>query len=299
MKRNGRLFGPDPECVKHKQKYVLPDAWEHSVTGWLEWMSAGGAPDTTLRTRRGHVRGIARRLGKPSPADVTTRDLVALCARAEWSTDHRRGLRSSLVSFFDWAVDAEVVADSPAQRLPSVPESRPRPRPVPDRVWQRALAIAEPRERLMARLAAEAGLRRGEVAQVHTRDLIDSVDGYSLIVHGKGRKQRVVPITDDLATEIALGPGGHTLGRGNRGYLFPGAIDGHLSADRVGVLISELLPDDWTMHKLRHRFATRAYNGTKNIRAVQEALGHASVATTQRYTAATSDEIRRAVIAAA
>lgn len=166
-------------------------------------------------------------------------------------------------------------------------------------MWAQVLAHAGPRERLMARLGAEAGLRRGEVSRVHTRDLLDGIDGYSLIVHGKGNKQRIVPITDDLAIEIARGPGGHTVGRGKVGYLFPGQIDGHLSADRVGVLIGELMPPGWTMHKLRHRFATRAYTGTKDIRAVQEALGHASVATTQRYTAVTNDEVRRAVIAAA
>lgn len=134
---------------------------------------------------------------------------------------------------------------------------------------------------------------------MHTRDLLDDGVGYSLIVHGKGNKQRIVPITDDLAAEVARGPGGHTAGRGRVGYLFPGQINGHLSADRIGVLIGELMPEGWSMHKLRHRFATRAYTGTKDIRAVQEALGHASVATTQRYTAVTNDEVRRAVIAAA
>ncbi|EUA18515.1 phage integrase family protein [Mycobacterium xenopi 3993] len=53
------------------------------------------------------------------------------------------------------------------------------------------------------------------------------------------------------------------------------------------------------MHKLRHRYATRGYAGTGNLRAVQEALGHASVATTQRYTAVSAREIRAVAEAAA
>ena len=45
---------------------------------------------------------------------------------------------------------------------------------------------------------------------------------------------------------------------------------GHLSAGRVGELVSELLPDGWTTHTLRHRFASAAYRADRDIRAVQE-----------------------------
>lgn len=53
------------------------------------------------------------------------------------------------------------------------------------------------------------------------------------------------------------------------------------------------------MHKLRHRFGTRGYAGTGNLRAVQEALGHASVATTQRYVAVSARDVRAVSEAAA
>nr|WP_231974795.1 tyrosine-type recombinase/integrase [Mycobacterium sp. E1747] len=152
--------------------------------------------------------------------------------------------------------------------------------------------MSDARVLLMARLAGEAGLRRAEVAQVHTNDLIDHPEGPQLIVHGKGGKQRVVPITTSLAVEIA-----HARPHG--GFVFPGQIDGHVSPGHVGKLVSKAMPPGWSMHKLRHRFATRGYAGTGNLRAVQEALGHASVATTQRYTAVSSSEVRRVSEAAA
>lgn len=144
----------------------------------------------------------------------------------------------------------------------------------------------------MARLAGEAGLRRAEVAQVHSDDLIRDLHGWSLIVHGKGGKQRVVPLTDELVAVFRQHCTRH-------GYLFPGQIEGHISPRWVGRMISQLMPPGWSMHKLRHRYATRGYAGTGNLRAVQEALGHASVATTQRYTAVSSSEVRRVSEAAA
>jgi site-specific recombinase XerC len=51
------------------------------------------------------------------------------------------------------------------------------------------------------------------------------------------------------------------------------------------------------MHQLRHRFASRAYRGTRNLRAVQELLGHANVSITERYTQVDDEERRAAMMA--
>jgi len=84
------------------------------------------------------------------------------------------------------------------------------------------------------------------------------------------------------------------------GWLFPSSWDHGkpLTPIYVGEIVADALPQGWSMHKLRHRFATRAFRGSRNIRAVQELLGHASVATTQRHTATDSDELRAAALAA-
>lgn len=74
-----------------------------------------------------------------------------------------------------------------------------------------ALRKATDGERLMLRLGAECGLRRFEIAKVHSRDAMRDLVGWSLVVVGKGDKQRIVPIGDDLALLI----------RSANGYLFP------------------------------------------------------------------------------
>lgn len=259
-------------------------AWGEAIQGWIRWVKLGGVSSNTARLRRDHVQMIARRSGVDHPRHLTLSRLVDLFSERRWSNEHRKGVRTSLISFCDWCVLNGFMESNPAVQLPKVPGDKPRPRPAPDEAWRQLLETAPPRELLMARLAGEAGLRRGEVARSHRDDLVRDQGGWALIVKGKGAKQRVVPITVSLATAIRA----HCEG----GFLFPGQVDGHISVGWAGTVISRLMPDGVTMHKLRHRFATKGYAGTRNLRAVQEALGHASVATTERYTLVTRDEVR-------
>lgn len=269
---------------------MITVAWNESIGGWLATLTVAGHSPETVRLRKGVVCMAARRLPADSPAQVDTDQLVALAAAQPWSNDYRRAYRTTLVQFFDWCINHNThPGPNPAGGLPKVAESKPRPRPATDEIWQHIIDHADPRELLMARLAAEAGLRRAEVAQVHRDDLTEDQDGYSLIVHGKGGKQRVVPITHSLAHTIR----NYSAGYSPKGFLFPGQVDGHVSPNWVGVMLSRLMPPGWSMHKLRHRYASRGFAGTGNLRAVQEALGHASVATTQRYTAVASRDVRR------
>lgn len=241
-------------------------------------------------------------MGLP-PGLVTPQHLTHWFAtNAHWKPETRRGYRNSVVLFFRWAHKERHLDVDPAADIPAVKPDQAAPRPAPDRVWRESLMRAHPRTMIMLRLAAEAGMRRAEVAQVHTRDLLEGFDGYQLLVHGKGGKERIVPISDDLAGLVLAGPAGHTpemAAFGTEGFLFPGDEDGHLSARWVGKLCANAMPEGWTMHTLRHRFATRAFRGSRNIRAVQKLLGHSNVAVTERYTAVDDAEVRAAMMAAA
>ena len=120
---------------------------------------------------------------------------------------------------------------------------------------------------------------------MHSRDVMRDLVGWSLVVVGKGDKQRIVPIGDDLALLI----------RSANGYLFPGRWSGHVESSYVGRHLSDLLGDGWTAHSLRHRYATTTYAVTRDLLLVSKLLGHASVETTQRHIAMPDDRLRAAV----
>lgn len=271
--------------------------WKGLIGAFLRVLIAAGRPESTVALRRNQLTFMARMLGDV-PQDVTEDDLVEWFAAQNWKRETRRSYRSAARGFFAWAHGAGHIPNNPAAKLRPIAMDKPAPKPAPDPIWVGAVAVADARTRLMLKLAAELGLRRGEVARAHTRDLHQLGDGPVLIVHGKGSKERMVPVSAGLATLIELGAAGHTAGASPSGWLFPGETDGHLSPMWVGELCSRVLSGVWTMHSLRHRAATRAYRGTRNLRAVQVLLGHSSISTTERYLAVDDSEVRAAMIAA-
>lgn len=252
---------------------MLDEEWQTAIAAYDAWQVAGGKPSTTRRTRREHLQHLARRV-HVGPWEVAPAMLREYAAAQPWAPETRRGRRNTLKSFYGWAQRAGHVTENVGDTLPKIPIKQARARPAPDRVYREALMRAGHREALMLRLAAEVGMRRAEVARVHSSDLFDDLVGCSLVVHGKGGRERVVPLPRSLATALADLP---------RGYCFPGNDNGHLSPRYVGKLLAALLPEGWTMHTLRHRFATRLYALRSDLLLVQESLGHASPTTTRRY----------------
>lgn len=267
---------------------TVQGAWTVALAGWTVALRAAGRAETTIATRTDHVRRLSRSI-RVGPWDVDGQALLDWAASQTWARETRRSVRSSLRSFYGWAHRAGHLSVDPSLALPSVRPSPPKPRPAPEQVYRDALAGSSERTRLILRLAAEAGLRRAEIAVIHRRDLMGDLLGWSLVVHGKGNRDRVVPLPTPLALEL--------LARGE-GWAFPGDVDGHLSPRWVGKLAVRRMPHGWTLHTLRHRFASRAYSSERDLLAVQTLLGHASPATTRRYVQLDDAWLRRAVNAA-
>lgn len=269
------------------QPSPIPENWREPLTGYLSYLETLGYSGETIKTRRAKLRRAAEVMGV-TPAAATPRDLLRAMGAVP-SRSSKKAVRNAFVSFYEWYCNIEHMRDdNPAATLPKVPTDRPHPKPVPERALSEAMERAAEAEKLMLLLAAECGLRRAEIAKVHSDDVTGTAGRRQLIVHGKGGKQRVVPCPDDLAAAV-LDAGG---------YLFPGRDGGHVTPDYVTRHIGRLLPDGYSAHKLRHRFATVAYASSHDLLAVARALGHASPETTMIYTALPDEALRPLVDAA-
>lgn len=205
---------------------------------------------------------------------------------------------SAVRSFFRYLARRHGV-DNPAVRLVATPRShRPAPRALPPKD---ARAVAQDIGELSDRAAIQArdtalftllygcGLRIAEALALDVRDApLPGSDGM-LRVTGKGSKQRIVPVLpvvrEAIAAWLALHPDRRPdapLFLGTRGKRLDPAV-----AQRTLREFRRLngLPEHATPHALRHSFATHLLAGGADLRSIQDLLGHASLSTTQRYTA--------------
>lgn len=270
-----------------RNRISAPVPWRRSIEGWTDTLKAAGLSAQTIKNRRYKMVHLAALLMPSGPEDVTTEQIVQTFARQQWKPETRKAYRNTISSFFRWLHKSGRRSDDPSLDVPRVKKPHAHPRPCPDRYIAAAMEMATSSERLMIRLGAECGLRRGEIARVHSDDVVADSADRSLIVRGKGDKQRIVPLPDDLAGIIMDA----------RGYLFPGRFGGHVEESYIGDHISRLLPDGYAAHTLRHRFATTAYAATHDLFVVAELLGHESVETTEHYVAMPDGRLREATAA--
>jgi integrase/recombinase XerC len=192
-----------------------------------------------------------------------------------------------------------------AVRAPKVPRTLPKPLAITaaKRVADADLRAGEEREPwVLARDAAVlallygSGLRISEALGLKRQDMPAPGRGDAVTVTGKGNKQRMVPVLPQVAQLVAdyvsLCP--HDLPAD--GPLFVGTRGGPLSPRIVQLAMARLrgalgLPDSATPHALRHSFATHLLARGGDLRAIQELLGHASLSTTQIYTAVDTDRL--------
>jgi integrase/recombinase XerC len=260
---------------------------------------------TAYRTDLAHLATFLARGGRPlldADHEVLRRFLAQQHALGYARTSIARRV-GAIRTFYRWAVaDGRIGADPSAllgrpkmvSRLPTV--LRPgeadeliaetlRTGPDDDPV-EAAVAL---RDRAVLELLYGSGLRVGEVASL-TADRVD-LDGARVSVMGKGAKERRVPLSDPAVSALDrwLREGRPVLATAPTEALFVNRKRKPMSARDVRSMVDGyaggVLPGRRVgPHTLRHSFATHLLEGGADIRAVQELLGHSSVATTQRYT---------------
>ncbi len=198
---------------------TIPVGWMPYLDDFALALRAAGAPDTTLSTRLNHLRRVARTIGAPTPLDVDGDRLTRWAGRQEWSIETRRSYRQSLLAFYRWAQGSGRVTENPALALLMCRQRRPNRAPARITCTTRHSPRPTPAKRRMLRLGAECGCAAQRSPSPTLRDLIEDLEGWSLLVHGKGNKDRVVPLPDALAADLRKLPHGTSFLK----------RDGHLS----------------------------------------------------------------------
>lgn len=253
------------------------------LTEYQTHLLAAGRSAGTIKLRLSHMTHF--QYAHTDLAAVTEDDLVGYLAarRTTHGAEARHSLRATFRSFYMWAHRTGRTTTNPAAELEPITVPPTVPRVAPDADLQLALITATLEQKTMIMLARFACLRLNELTTLQTRHR----HGDLLRVTGKGGKIRYVPATPDLLAELLELERQH-----GPGYYFQGRFGGHMHPTAVGKIITRVT--GWNPHSLRHAGATSAYRATGDLRAVQELLGHASLATTQRYLHVGMDAVRAA-----
>lgn len=293
-----------------------------------------GASEHTVRAYTREVRDFAAYLGKTLGKDGSIAAVEHLHIRAYLAELYGRGLTkasaaralASVRSWFKWLAKEGKVAQNPAllvsspkrpQHLPRVPSMEEVNRvltsleqPVGrarNREEQEDAGAWPERDRLIFELLYGCGIRNSELVGLDTTSIQWQND--AVLVRGKGKKERLVPLGDEAAAAIrAYLPlrESRLMAAGKGGLVHGGALlmnlrmrgDCRLTTRSVGrivkaIALSRGLPADVHPHTLRHAFGTHMLEEGADLRAIQEMLGHERLSTTQRYTQLTVAQVQR------
>jgi len=257
------------------------------TAAWLDWLASGNLSPNTIRNRRYTLGTFAR---DRDLLAVTTDDILDHLRSLTGSPWQRAGHLSAIKSFYHFAVGMGYLDHNPAAMVRSV-KTHERSRPaLSSGHLDRAILLADDRTRLALLLGSRAGLRREEIATFSS----DCIDGDDLVIVGKGSKERRIPMhprlrpyCDDLLA--------------HHGWAFPSHVKPgqHVTPETIQRLVTRALGEPYSTHDLRRYAATRWYDATHDLRAVQQLLGHADPVTTSRYVRPNEDSMRAAVLAVA
>jgi integrase/recombinase XerC len=147
-------------------------------------------------------------------------------------------------------------------------------------------SIEDIRDKLIVRTIYATGVRVSELCGINIEDI--DFDEHTIRIRGKGDKIRTVFVDDDTLQDILTFIGNRIVGP-----LFVGQQGKHISSRAIQHIFKHYAPQGITPHKIRHSYASELYKRSKNLRVVQENLGHTSIKTTEIYLHTDIDERRQ------
>jgi len=286
------------------------------VDTFLEMLAAErGAASNTLQAYRRDLADfsafVAARGRLPEDADGTAvRDYLAHLSGAGMAPSTSARRLSALRQFFRFLYADGLRDDDPCATIDSPRQGRPLPRHLSEDEVEQLLAAARRRTgaggtRLVALLEVlyATGLRVSELVGLPRSAL--SRDSQMLIVRGKGGKERMIPLGDAAAEALAAygAVRGEFAAKGRESpWLFPSrSRDGHLTRARFAQMLKVVALEAGldaarvSPHVLRHSFASHLLAHGADLRALQQMLGHADIATTQIYTHVLDERLKALV----
>ena len=204
--------------------------------------------------------------------------------RGDLAPNSRSANYTSMIGFYRWAVDvAGVLTIDPTVNIARPKVSPGKPRIAADDHVKYIVTQAREPYRLWGQLAAYAGLRAIEIFRLHREHI--TADRLH-VLRGKGNKARYVPVHPVLWTAVQDLPDGPITGKPNP----------HALANAFLIYCQRRDMAKMSLHRMRGWFATRSYQASKDIRAVQANMGHSNPGYTARYIEVDDDQVA-AVIA--
>lgn len=276
---------------------VISLASAQVINDYLGWMRSKRLADSTLNTARNILHALAWRVG--TNIIEAGEDGLRRWQQSRAEDLQPRSLRSQIVyvrGFYRWAAMTGRLAKDPSWVLAPPRMTRLLPHPMPDDDLARALEAADGDLLAVLALAGFAGARACEISTLDWSDVVLVGRRPRLRLVGKGGHERIVDIAPALYDALSALPQrrGPVIRRrdGGGGRVSPARVSSLANRFLAGLGIRERL------HGLRHRFGTRVYEESRDLRATQEALGHASVSTTAGYAAIVAGSVRVAILAA-
>jgi integrase/recombinase XerC len=295
---NGEEASPEPKSAaaasaaflawlaqERRASRLTVAAYQHDIAAFLGFLTRhfGAEPDLrTLATLSvADFRAwLASEAGDGAGNATRARHLAAVRSFFRYLSQHL-GVSNSAIR-----IVGAPRAKRPLPRALSQPDADAAAREIGDLADAPAIAA---RDEALFTLLYGAGLRIAEALALDIADLPRPGANAALRVRGKGGKERLVPLLPAVLTALAAWLRLHPDRRPDA-PLFLGARGDRLNARIAQRSLQRFrrlngLPEHATPHALRHSFATHLLAGGADLRAIQELLGHASLSTTQRYTA--------------
>lgn len=259
-----------------------------TLTGYDDWMTERGFSEVTRTLRLVFSAGRLRDWGT---LDVPAGQVVSWLARYHGHT--QRTYYGHLNSVYTYLGERGDILKSPLAHLRRPEGPGPRPRPLAPRERDLVLRSAgqDPALEAAVHLAYLAGLRAHEIAKFRGEDITED----TLTVVGKGHKHAELPTNPDLWQLAQRLP--------REGYWFPAVYSDsrrpHLTSRTISTRVTRYFRDlgipTGSVHRLRHTYATDLSQNGVPPRVIQALLRHTSLATTELYLEAASDQQRKAI----